>query len=75
MILDEVEQFRRLVRAQQPAPHVGGGVAQAHNLPIPDNSGQWSHEDPRPQEAAMSQHASSMGLEQELQGGLDAMHR
>jgi len=76
MILAEVERFRQLVRAQQPAPHVGGGVAQAHNnVPIPDKSGQWSQEDPRPQEAAMAQHSNNMGLEQELQGGLDAMRQ
>lgn len=75
MILDEVLRFRRHVRVQQPQAPMGGGPGQRqHNVPIPDNSNQWSHEDPRPQEAAANHHANNMGLEQELQGGLDAMH-
>jgi len=76
MILAEVQRFRQLVRVQQPHTQLGAMPGQAQqNVPIPDNSGQWSHEDPRPQEAVAGQHAHGMGLEQELQGGLDAMHQ
>ena len=75
MILDEVHRFRQLVRMGQPQPHLVGQPTQAQqNVPIPDNSNQWRQEDPRPQEAA-SHHSQSMELEQELQGGLDAMHQ
>ena len=75
MILEEVQRFRQLVRMQQPQAHAGGVVGQAQqNVPIPDHSNQWKQEDPRPQEAAAAQQAHNMGLEQELQGGLDAMH-
>ena len=75
MILAEVQRFRQHVRVQQPQAHMGGGIGQTQgNVPIPDNTSQWSHEDPRPQEAAVPQHVQNMGLEQELQGGLDAMH-
>ncbi|MCJ1282774.1 Mitogen-activated protein kinase [Xylographa opegraphella] len=76
MILAEVYRFRQLVRQHQPQAHMGGAMAQGHqNVPIPDHGGQWSHEDPRPQEAMGGQHDMGMGLEQELQGGLDAMHQ
>lgn len=74
MILDEVLRFRRLVRQQQPQALMGGAPSQAQQVPIPDNTNQWGHEDPRPQEAAPNHHANNMGLEQELEGGLDAMH-
>lgn len=77
MILQEVERFRQLVRMQQPPAQSGAPIGQGQrNVPIPDNSNQWSHEDPRPQEAAAVHHQNSMmgGLEQDLQGGLDAMH-
>jgi len=75
MILDEVMRFRRLVRVQQPQAPMSGASGQGqHNVPIPNNSNQWSQEDPRPQEAAVNRHANSMGLEQELHGGLDAVH-
>ena len=75
MILEEVERFRRHVRVQQPPTQPGGAVGQTQrNVPIPDKSNQWSNEDPRPQEAAVSHYTQNMGLEQELQGGLDAMH-
>lgn len=74
MILAEVQRFRQHVRVQ-PQTTLGAQVGQAQgNVPIPDNVNQWSHEDPRPQEATMPQHVQNMGLEQELQGGLDAMH-
>lgn len=75
MILEEVQRFRQHVRVQQPQAHMGGSMGQNQgNVPIPDNRSQWSHEDPRPQEASVPQHVQNMGLEQELQGGLDAMH-
>ena len=74
MILAEVQRFRQLVRMQQPQAHMGGAMGQGQqNVPIPDHSNQWSQEDPRPQEAVAAQQAYNMGLEQELQGGLDAM--
>lgn len=76
MILAEVQRFRQSVRQQQPQAHMGGGMGQSQsNVPIPDNAGQWSQEDPRPQEASAPHNAQSMGLEQELEVGLDAMHQ
>ena len=72
MILAEVNRFRQQVRIQQPQQQLGAQVGQ--NVPIPDNANQWSHEDPRPQEAAVTQQMHNIGLEQELEGGLDAMH-
>lgn len=76
MILAEVQRFRQHVRVQQPQMQMGGPTGQSQrNVPIPDNSNQWSNKDPRPQEAAISHHTNSIGdLEQDLQGGLDAMH-
>jgi len=54
MILAEVRRFRQHVRVQQPQAHMGSQPGQSQgNVPIPDNAAQWSHEDPRPQEAAM----------------------
>lgn len=70
MILEEVHNFRQIVRVQQPHQQAGAGAQQAQNVPIPDQTNQWTQEDPRPQEAGSAQ---NMGLEQELQGGLDAM--
>lgn len=75
MILAEVQRFRHLVRIQQPQAHLAGAPSQVqHNVPIPDNSAQWSHEDPRPQEATVAHNTNNMGLEQDLLNGLDAMH-
>ncbi|KAI4255470.1 MAG: hypothetical protein LQ352_002563 [Teloschistes flavicans] len=75
MILAEVQRFRQYVRVQ-PQAQMGGSTGQPQsNVPIPDNTGQWSQEDPRPQEASASHHTQNMGLEQDLQGGLDAMHQ
>lgn len=74
MILAEVHNFRQQVRVQQPQNQQMGQPPQP-NVPIPDKSTQWSHEDPRPQEAAVGQQNHDMGLEQVLQGGLDAMHQ
>lgn len=68
MILAEVQLFRQHVRVQQPQSQLGGHGGPGNNVPIPEHGGQWTHEDPRPQEAAVP----NMGLEQELQRGLDA---
>jgi mitogen-activated protein kinase 7 len=68
MILDEVVRFRGHVR-QQPQAQQGGGMPQAQQVPIPDNSNQWTQEDPRPQEAA---HGAG-GLEETLRNGMDGM--
>ena len=83
MILDEVLRFRQAVRTPQQAPvppqQVQNMQQQSQSaqgqVPIPDQAraGQWSHEDPRPQE--MSQGQGDMDLNQVLQGGLDAMHQ
>ncbi|KAL8859041.1 MAG: hypothetical protein Q9178_004522 [Gyalolechia marmorata] len=76
MILAEVQRFRQYVRVQQTQAQTGGPIFPTQsNVPIPDNAGQWSQEDPRPQEASAPHHTQNMGLEQELQGGLDAMHQ
>jgi serine/threonine protein kinase len=66
MILDEVHRFRQSVRIQQPQQSSNMAAQQAQNVPIPDNSNQWSQEDPRPQEAGAMQNMA--GLEQDLQG-------
>jgi mitogen-activated protein kinase 7 len=68
MILDEVQKFRQHVRIQ-PGQQAQG---QGPTVPIPQD-GSWGAraEDPRPQETYG--HGPG-GLEQELQGGLDAMH-
>ena len=79
MILAEVQRFRQAVRVQQPQAQMSQMHQQQQgNVPIPDNAGQWSHEDPRPQEAMMAhgqQVHGEMDLNQVLQGGLDAMHQ
>lgn len=78
MILDEVYRFRQLVRT---APGANGATAAvpgqqngASQVPIPAQgtatNGGWKAEDPRPQE-----YAGGMGLEGELQGGLDVSRR
>jgi mitogen-activated protein kinase 7 len=72
MILAEVQRFRQIVRMHQPQAYPGGAAVSQQNVPIPDQTNQWKQEDPRPQEA-MGVGQSTMGLEQELQGGLDAM--
>ena len=71
MILNEVMRFRQIVRIQDLHSYAGNAGQAQQNVPIPDNTNQWRQEDPRPQEASFGHH--SMGLEQELQGGLDAM--
>ncbi|UKZ75071.1 Subtilisin-like proteinase Spm1 [Trichoderma virens FT-333] len=65
MILDEVLRFRQLVRT---APASGNqGAAQQMQVPMPSAGGQWTAEDPRPQEYM----GHPNGLEQDLQAGMD----
>ncbi|KAK8092824.1 Mitogen-activated protein kinase spm1 [Apiospora kogelbergensis] len=69
MILDEVYRFRQQVRTA-PAGGAGGAAGQqpgAGQVPMPSGQGQWTHEDPRPQEYG----GQAGNLEAELQGGLD----
>lgn len=72
MIKDEVFRFRQLVRTVPGS--IGGGAgpqAGAGQVPLPSGGGtQWRAEDPRPQE-----YMNQIGLEGELQGGLDASRR
>lgn len=67
LILEEVARFRQQVRVQ---PGQQANMPQQPQVPIPQAGGSWGAEDPRPQEAYNGQQG---GLEQELQGGLDAM--
>jgi mitogen-activated protein kinase 7 len=66
MILEEVQRFRQHVRIQPGQQPAAPGPA----VPIPQGGGSWGAEDPRPQEAYGQ---GVTGLEQDLQGGLDAM--
>lgn len=72
MIKDEVYRFRQLVRTVPGSVgQTGGPQAPASQVPIPSGgNNQWKAEDPRPQE-----YMDQMGLEGELQGGLDASRR
>lgn len=72
MILDEVVRFRSHVRQQPQATSAGGMGQQQQNVPIPDNSNQWTQEDPRPQEAVARGHHGN-DLEESLQRGMDVM--
>lgn len=75
MILDEVMRFRQLVRTVPGQGGAGGAPGQqggASQVPMPQSGNQWTAEDPRPQEYVGHGHA---GLEQDLQGGLDASRR
>lgn len=78
MILDEVVRFRRHVRMpQQHAQHTqqtpmpAGQMGGQNGVPIPDRYDPRGYEDPRPELASGG--GNDMGLEQELQRGLDAM--
>jgi mitogen-activated protein kinase 7 len=76
MILDEVIRFRQQVRIQPgQQQHMQGMAQQTGQVPMPqDRGGPWTADEPRPQEAYHPAHMG--GLEQELQGGLDAgMHQ
>ncbi|TKA61548.1 Mitogen-activated protein kinase 1 [Cryomyces minteri] len=78
MILEEVRRFRRAVRADQAQPQQQTGqqgMQGQTNVPIPEHYDPRQYgEDPRPQEMAQAQgYGGNMGLEQELQCGLDAM--
>ena len=66
MILDEVVRFRGHVRQQGQATSAGA-TGQTQQVPIPENTGQWRYDDPRPQEPA---HGAS-DLEHTLQAGMD----
>ena len=73
MILQEVDQFRQMVRTvpgQGGASGAPGQPGQAGQVPLPQGQG-WTAEDPRPQEYR----GHPNGLEQDLQGGLDASRR
>lgn len=77
MILQEVRRFREHVR--QPA-HAQRQyqTQQPGNVPIPEETYAREKEEPRPQETygqSLPYRGNDMGLEQELQGGLDAMAR
>ncbi|KAK8233542.1 kinase-like domain-containing protein [Phyllosticta capitalensis] len=67
MILAEVQRFRQMVRVQ---PSAGGQNAQQQPaVPIPQHYDPRQYEDPRPHEANST--LNDMGLEQELQAGMD----
>ncbi|ORY69106.1 kinase-like domain-containing protein [Pseudomassariella vexata] len=74
MILNEVYQFRQMVRT---APGGGannlGASAQAGQVPLPssDSQQQWRSQDPKPQDFEQQDYAQMDGLERELQHGLD----
>ena len=67
MILDEVVRFRGHVRQQGQVQSAGGAGQGQQNVPIPENTSQWSFDDPRPQEPV---HATN-DLEHTLQAGMD----
>lgn len=72
VILEEVMHFRQLVRTVPSAP--GAQLQQQgqnSHVPMPQPGQQWTSEDPRP-EVYMG---NANGLEQDLQGGLDASMR
>jgi mitogen-activated protein kinase 7 len=73
MILDEVNRFRQMVRTAPGANSMAGPGQQSApgQVPMPQAGGQWTAEDPRPQEYV----AHGNGLEQDLQAGLDASRR
>ena len=69
LILQEVQRFRKQVRGQAPVQTMGHD-ATGQSVPMPQQGGGWTVEDPRPQEAVGAQYGE--GLEQELAYGLDA---
>lgn len=74
MILDEVKQFRAVVRgAHLSQSQQANTQAGAQQVPMPQNDGfRYRQEDPRPQEAGTG--AGADALERDLQG-LDAMRQ
>lgn len=69
MILEEVHQFRKVVRTV-PAGSGGAHAGQQHpgQVPMPSGGdGGWKTDEARPQE-----YGNAMGLEADLQGGLDS---
>lgn len=74
VILDEVLRFRQMVRT---VPGANGGIlgqgqaAAPGQVPMPQAGGQWTAEDPRPQEYV----PQGNGLEQDLQAGMDVSQR
>lgn len=75
VILDEVLRFRQSVRVLPGGAAAGAGQGQqcvAGQVPLPEQGGQWTAQDPRPQE--YFQYANG-GLEQDLHAGLDASRR
>ncbi|KHN93898.1 Protein kinase-like domain protein [Metarhizium album ARSEF 1941] len=73
VILDEVVRFRQMVRTVPGSNSMAGQGQQSTpaQVPMPQAGGQWTAEDPRPQEYV----AHGNGLEQDLQAGLDASRR
>lgn len=72
VILEEVMRFRQTVRTLPGAAGALPGLGQqtgAGQVPLPQQGGQWTAEDPRPQEYIP--HGGN-GLEQDLQAGLDS---
>jgi serine/threonine protein kinase len=52
MILEEVRNFRALVRNQQPLHMLGGQVPPAGNVPIPEGHEYSRSDEPKPEEAS-----------------------
>ena len=71
VILDEVLRFRQSVRTVPGAAGQAGPAGQLGQVPMPQGTGQWTADDPRPQEYG----GRANGLEQDLAGGLDASRR
>lgn len=71
MILDEVNQFRRMVRVQPLQQQAMQGMQQVPQVPVPENYDPRAYENPRPQDLpGQSMH----GLEGDLARGMDGMH-
>lgn len=69
MILAEVHRFRQMVRVQ-PQSGTHSGTMQPQ-VPIPEHYDPQSYDNPRPHEAQAAP-MQDMGLEQELQAGMDS---
>jgi mitogen-activated protein kinase 7 len=74
MILDEVINFRALVRQQHQGAYQNQQQQQVAQVPIPEhNQGTWKQDEPRPQEAPLPG-AGQNDLEASLQRGSDFSH-